>query len=274
MQDHGSDPHPAPPQPGTPAAPDQDHLVVQELGKTFHQGGVEVPALVEVSFRAARGEFLAVMGASGSGKSTLLHLLAGLIAPTSGSVTIGGQPISKLEDRAITLFRRRHIGLVFQSYNLVPTLTVEDNVQLPLLMERTGKVNTEKCDALLEALGLGARRLHRPDQLSGGEQQRVAIARALINDPALLLADEPTGNLDSGNRERFCSRLRDLAAAQHCTVVLVTHDPVVAMWSDRVLLLRDGNLAATLNRSNFPSAAALGACFHELVEGPGAARAV
>ncbi len=247
------------------------HLVVERLGKIFHQGTVAVPALVDVGFTASRGEFVAVMGASGSGKSTLLHLLAGLITPTSGSVTLGGQDLHTLDDRSLTLFRRRHMGLVFQAYNLVPTLTVEDNVQLPLLMERAGRSDPVKCAELLEALGLGARRKHRPDQLSGGEQQRVAIARALINDPSVLLADEPTGNLDSGNRERFCSRLRELAAAQRCTVVLVTHDPVVAMWSDRVLLLRDGHLTATLDRRDFSTAAALGARFHELVDVPAAA---
>ncbi|MCB9880006.1 MAG: ABC transporter ATP-binding protein [Planctomycetes bacterium] len=206
------------------------------------------------------------MGASGSGKSTLLHLLGGLIEPTTGSVSIAGQDLGALDDRRLTLFRRRHLGLVFQAYNLVPTLTVEDNVQLPLLMERHGRLQPEKCAALLEMLGLATRRRHRPDQLSGGEQQRVAIARALIHDPSLLLADEPTGNLDSGNRERFCSRLQELAAAQRCTVVLATHDPVVAMWSDRVLLLRDGHLMAVLDRREFTSPAALGARFHELLD--------
>ena len=131
------------------------HLVVRELGKTFQQGSVDVPALVDVSFCAARGEFVAVMGASGSGKSTLLHLLAGLIEPTGGSVVVDQQDLAELDDRAITLFRRRHMGLVFQAYNLVPTLSVEDNVQLPLLMERGGRVQPEKCAALLEALEIG-----------------------------------------------------------------------------------------------------------------------
>src|SRR5205814_4389132 len=175
-------------------------LVVENVTKRFRQGEKSVEALSSISLEVAQGQFLAIMGASGSGKSTLLHLMAGLAKPESGRVVISGQDITTLNDRDLTLFRRRQIGLVFQSFNLIPTLTAEENVLLPLMLEgRNGQATTNKVSELMSRLGLESRRQHRPDALSGGEQQRVAIGRALGSDPAVILADEPTGNLDSAN---------------------------------------------------------------------------
>ena len=218
-------------------------LVVDKVSKQFRQGDRAVPALAGVSLEVAQGQFLAVMGASGSGKSTLLHLMAGLAKPDGGRILVNGTDISALKDRDLTLFRRRHIGLVFQSFNLIPTLTAEENILLPLMLEgRNGQAGRQKVSDLLDTLGLSPRRTHRPDAMSGGEQQRVAIGRALIADPAVILADEPTGNLDSANSRSVCELLRDLSLIHNKTIVMVTHEPTVAAFAQEVAVLKDGLL--------------------------------
>jgi putative ABC transport system ATP-binding protein len=202
-----------------------------------------VAALSGVSLDVAEGTFLAVMGASGSGKSTLLHLMAGLTTPDSGRVLVRENNLAEMNDRKLTLFRRRNIGLVFQSFNLIPTLTAEENVALPLTLD--GKNDGEtipKVHELLKSLGLWDRRRHRPDAMSGGEQQRVAIGRALVTDPAVLLADEPTGNLDSANSKSVCELLRDLSTIHNKTIIMVTHEPTVAAYAQEVAVIRDGKL--------------------------------
>lgn len=218
-------------------------LVVDNVTKQFRQGDRTVAALAGVSLEVGQGQFLAVMGASGSGKSTLLHLMAALTSPDGGRVVINGTDLGTLNDRERTLFRRRNVGLVFQAFNLIPTLTAEENVLLPLMLEgRNGDEGRSKVNELLEALGLSGRRTHRPDALSGGEQQRVAIGRALVADPAVILADEPTGNLDSVNSRSVCELLRDLSLIHHKTIVMVTHEPTVAAYAQEVAVLRDGRL--------------------------------
>jgi len=216
-------------------------LQVMQVVKRFSQGGNTVTALNGVNLQVRRGEFMAIMGASGSGKSTLLHAMAGLTDLDGGSVLVNGQDLAKLSDAALTRFRGRQIGLVFQAFNLIPSLSAEDNIRLPA---PTNIALPAKVDALLERLGLKSRRSHKPGALSGGEQQRVAIARALICDPAVVLADEPTGSLDSASGQAVCQLLRELCDDQGRTIVLVTHEPHVAMWADRIVVLKDGtNLA-------------------------------
>ena len=218
-------------------------LVVENVIKQFRQGDRLVNALNGVSIEVQQGQFLAIMGASGSGKSTLLHLMAGLAKPAEGRVVINGTDITGLNDRDLTLFRRRHIGLVFQSFNLIPTLTAEENVALPLMLEgKNGSEGAGKVNELLVNLGLADRRHHRPDAMSGGEQQRVAIGRALVSDPAVILADEPTGNLDSANSRSVCELLRDLCVIHNKTIVMVTHEPSVAAYAQEVAVLKDGRL--------------------------------
>src|SRR5688572_27578487 len=187
-------------------------LVVENVTKHFRQGDRDVTALGGVSLSIERGRFVAIMGASGSGKSTLLHLMAGLTKADSGRVVVSDHNLSDFNDRDLTLFRRRNIGLVFQAFNLIPTLSAEENVMLPLMLEgKNGQVAATRVTSLIETLGLGSRRHHRPDALSGGEQQRVAIGRALVSDPDVILADEPTGNLDSASSRSVCELLRDLS---------------------------------------------------------------
>jgi putative ABC transport system ATP-binding protein len=217
-------------------------LVVDNVSKQFGQGDRAVSALAGVSLQVQRGQFLAIMGASGSGKSTLLHLMAGLALADGGSVVVNGTDLAKLNDRELTLFRRRQIGLVFQSFNLIPTLTAEENVALPLMLEGKNGSASAKVEELLGSLGLASRRSHRPDAMSGGEQQRVAIGRALVSDPAVILADEPTGNLDSGNSRSVCELLRDLSIIHGKTIVMVTHEPTVAAYAQEVAVLKDGKL--------------------------------
>ena len=218
-------------------------VVIDNVTKRFRQGDRAVVALRGISLEVPRGCFLAVMGASGSGKSTLLHLVGGLTRPDDGKVVIDGTDISTLNDRELTLFRRRNIGLVFQSFNLIPTLTAEENVSLPLMLDRkNGQVTSERINELLDQLGLTGRRHHRPDAMSGGEQQRVAIGRALVADPAVILADEPTGNLDSVNSKAVCELLRDLSHVHGKTIVMVTHEPSVAAYAQEVAVIKDGNL--------------------------------
>jgi putative ABC transport system ATP-binding protein len=218
-------------------------VVVDNVTKRFRQGDRAVVALRGISLEVPRGQFLAVMGASGSGKSTLLHLVGGLTRPDEGKVVIDGTDIGALNDRELTLFRRRNIGLVFQSFNLIPTLTAEENLSLPLMLDRkNGQVTSDRIDDLLNQLGLTGRRHHRPDAMSGGEQQRVAIGRALVSDPAVILADEPTGNLDSVNSKAVCELLRDLSHVHGKTIVMVTHEPSVAAYAQEVAVIKDGNL--------------------------------
>src|SRR5690348_10966889 len=218
-------------------------LVVENVRKEFRQGDRTVTALGGVSLEVAQGQFLAAMGASGSGKSTLLHLMAGLTQADGGRVVINGTEISKLNDRELTLFRRRNIGLVFQSFNLIPTLTAEENMALPLMLEgRPAADAAPKIAELAETLGLSSRRHHRPDAMSGGEQQRVAIGRALVTDPAVILADEPTGNLDSANSRAVCELLRDLSLIHGKTIIMVTHEPSVAAYAQEVAVIKDGKL--------------------------------
>jgi putative ABC transport system ATP-binding protein len=218
-------------------------LVVENVRKQFRQGDRSVAALDGVSLDVPQGQFLAVMGASGSGKSTLLHLMAGLATPDEGRVVVNGTELKGMGDKALTLFRRRHIGLVFQSFNLIPTLSAEENVALPLMLEgNNGEAGRAKVNELLESLGLSRRRHHRPDAMSGGEQQRVAIGRALVTDPAVILADEPTGNLDSANSRSVCELLRDLSVIHNKTIVMVTHEPSVAAYAQEVAVLKDGKL--------------------------------
>src|SRR5947199_1009908 len=219
-------------------------LVVDKAVKQFRQGDRLVHALNGVSLEVNQGVFLAIMGASGSGKSTLLHLMAGLAKPEMGKVLVNGTNLVALTDRELTLFRRRNIGLVFQAFNLIPTLTAEENIALPLLLDgKDESAAAPKIAELSETLGLTSRRSHRPDAMSGGEQQRVAIGRALVTDPAVLLADEPTGNLDSSNSRAVCELLRDLCSIHNKTIVMVTHEPTVAAYAQEVAVLKDGRLS-------------------------------
>jgi len=237
-------------------------LIVENVTKSFRQGDRAVQALAGVSLEVPRGQFLAIMGASGSGKSTLLHLMAGLATPDAGTVRIDGTSLGELTDRQLTLFRRRHIGLVFQSFNLIPTLTAEENVTLPLQLDRS-KVDEAKVNDLLTRLGLDSRRHHRPDAMSGGEQQRVAIGRALIAEPSVILADEPTGNLDSVNSKVVCELLRDLCLMHGKTIAMVTHEPSVAAYAQEVAVIKDGKLVNRFQVEEHKDSQALAARYQE-----------
>ena len=213
------------------------------ISKVFVHEGVEIRPFHNVSLEIRRGEMLAIMGPSGSGKSTLLHVLGGIEPPSSGDIWIEGQNVAKLSDRDRTLLRRRRIGFIFQSFNLVPTLTVSENVALPLILDGVASRDAaSRALASLQRVGLSDRLSHLPTQLSGGEQQRVAIARALVIKPALVLADEPTGNLDSARGRDITLMLRDVAHENHQTVVVVTHDLRVASHADRLIVLLDGRV--------------------------------
>jgi len=210
-------------------------------------GEVVVDALAGVDLTVEKGEFVAIMGPSGSGKSTLLHLLGGLDQPSDGEVTLAGKRLSLMSDNQVTLVRRHNVGFIFQFYNLLPTLTAEENIALPLLIDgKSAQTYQAKLDRLLDLVGLAERRRHKPDQLSGGQQQRVAIARAFVTDPAIVLADEPTGNLDSKSGEEVLSLLRQSCDELGQTIVMVTHDPKAASYADRVVFLKDGRIADTL----------------------------
>jgi putative ABC transport system ATP-binding protein len=214
------------------------------LTKTFGAGAARIEALRGVDLRVEHGEFLAVMGPSGSGKSTLLHLIGGLDAPTSGTIRIAGEDLQALDDDRLTLLRRRRIGFVFQAFNLLDILTCEENTVLPLILDGVSEMEAaKKAQSVLDMVDLGRRRKHFPNQLSGGEQQRLAMARALVTDPVLLLADEPTGNLDSTNSDQVMALLRSLADQRRQTIVMVTHDPRHAAMADRLVRLRDGRVA-------------------------------
>jgi putative ABC transport system ATP-binding protein len=224
--------------------------VLETLGltKLYRMGEVTVTALDGVDFTVERGEFVAIMGPSGSGKSTLLHLLGGLDTPTSGEISLAGQALSQLSDDQITRFRRQKIGFIFQFYNLLPTLTAAENVALPLLIEGTRPAEyRSRLKNLLTLVGLEDRASHLPDQLSGGQQQRVAIARAFANQPEIVLADEPTGNLDSRSGTSILELLRKACRELNATIVMVTHDPRAASYADRVVFLKDGQIVHRLD---------------------------
>ena len=222
-------------------------LETQGLGKQYQMGEVMVDALRGVDFQVRQGEFVAIMGPSGSGKSTLLHLLGGLDTPSDGEITLGGRKLAHMSDDEITIIRRRQVGFVFQFFNLLPTLSAAENVALPLLID--GKRLEDyalQVDELLALVGLKDRHDHKPDQLSGGQQQRVAIARALVTEPAIVLADEPTGNLDSKSGKEVLGLLRRACDEKAQTIVMVTHDPYAASYADRVVFLRDGQIVRQL----------------------------
>ncbi len=222
-------------------------LEASAVTKRYRMGEVTVEALDNVSFTVQKGNFVAVMGPSGSGKSTLLHLLGGLDEPTSGEITLAGRPISRLSDDEVTLVRRRKVGFIFQFFNLVPTLTAAENVALPLLIDGQNiKQHEAKIAHLLELVGLQGRAHHKPDQLSGGQQQRVAIARAFVNDPEIVLADEPTGNLDSKSGTAVLELLARFCTELGQTIVMVTHDPRAASFAKEVVFLKDGHIIRTL----------------------------
>jgi len=216
-------------------------LQAKDLRKNFTRGSSVVEALRGVDLTIAKGEFVSIMGPSGSGKSTLLHLIGGLDLPTGGEVLIDEEPIQKLSDDALSAFRRRKLGFIFQFFNLLPTLSALENVALPRLLDGASIAEVEpKARALLTQMGLGSRVGHRPDQLSGGEMQRVAIARALVSDPLLILADEPTGNLDSKSGEAVLRLLAEMARERGHTILMVTHDANAASFGTRLVRLRDG----------------------------------
>ena len=216
-------------------------LEVKNLSKIYGKGDTLVKAVDDVSFTVEQGEFVAIIGPSGSGKSTLLHIIGGVDTPTTGNVIIDGTDITKLKESPLSIFRRRQIGLVYQFYNLIPILTVEENLTLPLLLDGR-KPNKEQIDYLVSNLGLGDRLKHLPNQLSGGQQQRVSIGRALANNPALLLADEPTGNLDSENSKEIVALLRKFNREHNQTVIMITHDERIAQSVDRIIAIEDGKI--------------------------------
>ena len=221
------------------------------LCKHYGSGATAVRALDDVDFVAERGEFVAIMGPSGSGKSTLLHVLGGLEAPTAGEVTVAGRRVDGADDRDLTRLRRGHLGFVFQFFNLLPSLSATENVYLPALIARdhSGDIE-ERALALLERVGLADRATHTPSELSGGQQQRVSIARALFLEPEIVLADEPTGNLDSRSGGEVLAILREIASVDERTVVMVTHDPAAAAVADRVVFLRDGRIAGGMESAD------------------------
>lgn len=216
-------------------------LKVEHISKTYDTEGVPVQALDDISFSVEKGEFVAVIGASGSGKSTLLHILGGVDRPTEGKVFVNGEDVYEQDEEALAIFRRRQVGLIYQFYNLIPVLTVEENISLPVKLDGK-RINKERLAELLKVLGLVKRRKHLPSQLSGGQQQRVSIGRALINAPAIVLADEPTGNLDTKNAQDIMELLKKSNRAYKQTIILITHDREIAMQADRLLEIQDGKL--------------------------------
>ncbi|OUN24504.1 ABC transporter ATP-binding protein [Pseudoflavonifractor sp. An85] len=216
-------------------------LRVEHLCKTYGTGENQVKALDDVSFSVNRGEFVAIIGPSGSGKSTLLHLLGGVDKPTSGKVYVDGCDVYAQNEEKLAIFRRRQVGLIYQFYNLIPVLDVVENMTLPVLLDRQ-KVNPKRLNELLDTLGLRGRERHLPNQLSGGQQQRVSIGRALMNAPAVVLADEPTGNLDSKNSQEIVELLRLSNRTYHQTLIVITHDESLALQADRVIAIEDGKI--------------------------------
>ena len=216
-------------------------LKVENLTKTYGSGENLVHAVDDVSFSVEKGEFVAIVGASGSGKSTLLHLIGGVDRPTSGKIFVDGNDISKMNDDKLAVFRHRQVGIVYQFYNLIPILTVEENITLPCDLDGRG-VDRERLEMILDSFGLRARRKHLPNQLSGGQQQRTSIARALINNPSLVLADEPTGNLDSKSSEEVMSILKMCNQSYGQTVIMITHNLDIAKQADRIITISDGKI--------------------------------
>lgn len=216
-------------------------LKVENLTKTYGSGENLVHAVDDVSFSVEKGEFVAIVGASGSGKSTLLHLIGGVDRPTSGKIFVDGNDISKMNDDKLAVFRRRQVGIVYQFYNLIPILTVEENITLPCDLDGRG-VDRERLEMILDSFGLRARRKHLPNQLSGGQQQRTSIARALINNPSLVLADEPTGNLNSKSSEEVMSMLKMCNQSYGQTVIMITHNLDIAKQADRIITISDGKI--------------------------------
>ena len=216
-------------------------LKVENLTKTYGSGENLVHAVDDVSFSVEKGELVAIVGASGSGKSTLLHLIGGVDRPTSGKIFVDGNDISKMNDDKLAVFRRRQVGIVYQFYNLIPILTVEENITLPCDLDGRG-VDRERLEMILDSFGLRARRKHLPNQLSGGQQQRTSIARALINNPSLVLADEPTGNLDSKSSEEVMSMLKMCNQSYGQTVIMITHNLDIAKQADRIITISDGKI--------------------------------
>lgn len=250
------------------------HMVIEASGirKTFGSGNARVVALDGVDFDAVQSEFVAMMGPSGSGKSTLLSILGGLDLPDEGEVRVNGQNLLRMNETQRTVLRRRHIGFVFQSFNLVPVMTAMENVALPLMLDGKGRTRAQaRAREVLEEVGLAERAAHRPGELSGGEQQRVAIARALVPRPTVVLADEPTGNLDMESGRGVLQTLRRACDESGQTIVLVTHDAAAAAWADRVVFLRDGHVAGVMRNDEGTDSSKTGAVLerynHLMAEG-------
>ncbi|HEY1013425.1 MAG TPA: ABC transporter ATP-binding protein [Herpetosiphonaceae bacterium] len=218
-----------------------DILTVNNLSKVYGKGDTQINAIDDVSFSVEKGEFVAIVGASGSGKSTLLHILGGVDTPSSGQVLVDGADICALDQTQLAIFRRRQIGLIYQFYNLIPILNVEENITLPLLLDER-KLDPARLAEIVATLGLADRTSHLPSQLSGGQQQRVSIGRALINNPALILADEPTGNLDSATTKEILALLRLSNQRYQQTLLMVTHDREIALQADRIITFGDGRI--------------------------------
>lgn len=216
-------------------------LKVENLTKIYGKGTTEVVALNNVSFSVEKGEFVAIVGASGSGKSTLLHLIGGVDRPTSGKVFIDGKDIYELDDDKLAIFRRRQVGLVYQFYNLIPILNVEENITLPLDLDNR-KPNKEYLNSLIKLLGLESRKHHLPNELSGGQQQRTSIGRALVTNPTIILADEPTGNLDSKSSDEIVELLRKSNKEYKQTIIMITHNMEIAKCADRIIQIEDGKI--------------------------------
>ena len=221
-------------------------LRVENLTKIYGKENNQVIALDHVSFQIQKGEFVAIVGSSGSGKSTLLHLIGGVDKPTKGNVFINGQNIYELDDESLAIFRRRQIGLIYQFYNLIPILNVEENITLPLDLDGQ-KVDCQELDDLIERLGLQNRRKHLPNELSGGQQQRTSIGRSLITNPAIILADEPTGNLDSKSSAEIVALLKTANQNYHQTIIMITHNMEIAKIADRIIKLEDGKIVGEFN---------------------------
>jgi putative ABC transport system ATP-binding protein len=244
-------------QPGDPMQAENSSplLSVRAVFKKYTSGGRSVEALRGVDLEIARAGFYAIMGQSGSGKTTLLHLLAALDRPDSGEIVLAGTAIHQFGEQAATAFRRRQIGIVFQQFNLIASLTAKENVELPgLLAGEDGAMLAKRSDELLGRLGLGDRQHHRPDALSGGEQQRVAIARALLFSPPVIFADEPTGNLDSASSQKLWALLKEIAAERNTLVVMVTHEPAAAVHCERIFVIRDGRVFTHIDTEGLDAA--------------------
>ena len=224
-------------------------LKIEDLCQVYGKNENKVTALDHVSLTIEKGEFTAIIGSSGSGKSTLLHSIAGVDVPTSGKIYLEGQDVYGQSNEKLAIFRRRQVGLIYQFHNLIPTLNVVENITLPILMDKR-KVNQERLNDLLELLGLKERKTHLPNQLSGGQQQRVAIGRALMNAPAVMLADEPTGSLDSKNGQEIIQLLKESHSKYHQTLIIVTHDENIALQADRIICISDGKVVRDERKVN------------------------